>query len=96
MEATELKIFKMTIKPTDDQVKKMVDRFLCWPLPKDFSPDGGVTFDRRVNLIVNGKLKECDRGDAPSGYWPVGTNLLTADQAKEMIEYLLSFEINAE
>jgi hypothetical protein len=46
----------------------MVDRFLGWKLPKDFAPDGGISF------------KE-------SAWWPVGTNLLTADQAKEMLQH---------
>lgn len=47
----------------------MVDRFLGWKLPKDFAPDGGISF------------KE-------SAWWPVGTNLLTADQAKEMLQHV--------
>jgi hypothetical protein len=57
----------------DDKIKKMVDRFLRWKLPDDFMPDGGVSFT------------------APSNpdWWPIGTNLLTATQATEMIEYIL-------
>lgn len=30
---------------TDEQLKHMVQRFLSWRLPRDFRPDGGVTFD---------------------------------------------------
>ena len=48
----------------------MVDRFLGWKLPKDFAPDGGISF------------KE-------SAWWPSGTNLLHAGQAKEMLEYVV-------
>jgi hypothetical protein len=30
------------------QVKHMVDRFLSWKLPSDFSPDGGISFNAAV------------------------------------------------
>jgi hypothetical protein len=54
---------------------RMVDRFLCWKLPKDFAPDHHISFDRgNSNLDF----------DKP-GFWPIGTNLLTADQAAEML-----------
>ena len=56
------------VETIDNLVKEMVNRFLCWKLPKDFAPDGGISF------------KE-------SAWWPVGTNLLTADQAKEMLQH---------
>lgn len=59
--------------------QEMVDRFLSWPLPKGFSPDCGVSFD--------------GRGKDARGYekqWPVGTNLLSADQAREMLEYVVT------
>lgn len=56
------------------KIDKMVDRFLSWPLPKDFAPDGGVSF-----MPLNN----------PS-CWPIGTNLLHAGQAREMIEYILA------
>ena len=46
----------------------MVDRFLCWELPKDFAPDGGISFDHSSK--------------------PIGTNLLTADQARQMFEHV--------
>ena len=48
----------------------MVGRFLAWKLPKDFAPDGGISF------------KE-------SAWWPSGTNLLHAGQAKEMLEHAI-------
>lgn len=51
----------------------MVDRFLCWKLPKDFAPDAGISF------------KPTKPYDEP-GWWPTGTNLLHAGQAKEMLQ----------
>lgn len=54
-------------------VATMVDRFLGWPLPKDFGPDAGISFTPSTH---------------PMG-WPVGTNLFTADQARAMFEHAL-------
>lgn len=54
-------------------INTMVDRFLCWKLPKDFAPDCGISFDGR-------KDDEWNKNKT----WPVGTNLLTAEQAKQM------------
>jgi hypothetical protein len=65
----------------ENQINKMVNRFLGWKLPKDFGPDGGIKFER----VVNGSEREFD-----SPWWPIGTNLFTADQAKEMILHMLS------
>jgi len=28
----------------DEQIRKMVNRFLSWKLPQDFSPDGGISY----------------------------------------------------
>jgi hypothetical protein len=53
----------------EEQIKRMVDRFLQWPLPTDFAPDGGIFFDGKSH--------------------PIGTNLLTATQAKEMFRHVL-------
>lgn len=52
---------------------RMVDRFLSWALPEDFAPDAGISF------IAN-RSPHC---------WPLGTNLLTAAQAREMFEHVL-------
>ena len=52
----------------EDAVKEMTDTFLAWKLPADFNPDGGVSFSKPKDEIS----------------WPVGTNLLTATQAKLM------------
>lgn len=57
------------------QIDKMVDRFLCWKLPKDFAPDCGISFDS-----MDGQCK------------PVGTNLFTAEQAKQMFEHVTAEE----
>lgn len=62
------------------KIDKMVDRFLSWMLPKDFGPDAGISF----------------KPSKPDGYgthwWPVGTNLLTADQARQMFEHVTAEE----
>lgn len=63
-------------------VDRMVRRFLQWRLPDDFAPDGRISFDR-----------------PPEGpaypHWPVGTNLLTYNQATEMVRDMLVGEILA-
>lgn len=61
------------MKVTDE----MLTRFLGWPLPKDFAPDCGVSFDGRKDDDFN-KNKT----------WPTGTNLLNAAQARAMLEYV--------
>ena len=66
------------VATTDDLVKEMTNRFLSWKLPKDFSPDAGITFDRRNSY--------------ESPHWPIGTNLLTAEQAEEMIRHMLNLK----
>lgn len=63
-------------------IKKMVDRFLGWKLPKDFGPDAGISF-----TPSNGMTR--DEAFNKPGWWPVGTNLFTADQAKAMFEHCL-------
>lgn len=67
---------------TQTEIDTMVNRFLGWPLPKDFSPDCGISFK-----------KESDYDHPTYGrnkYEPTGTNLFSADQAKAMITYLLA------
>ena len=59
-------------------VDEAVNRFLAWPLPKDFMPDGGVSFTPPAHQVFGGP------------HWPVGTNLLTAVQAKVMFEHCLA------
>jgi hypothetical protein len=57
-------------------IDQMVDQFLGWKLPKDFHPDAGISF------------RSVHEHDSP--HWPIGTNLLTANQAKEMIKHMLA------
>lgn len=61
---------------TEAQIKHMVDRFLSWRLPKNFNPDGGISYTR-PNYAVG--------VDAT----PNGTNLLDADQAGAMVRHML-------
>ena len=59
---------------------KMVDRFLCWKLPKDFGPDSGISFAPTY----------FQQGENADLHWPTGTNLLTAVQAKEMFSHCIA------
>ena len=62
----------------DDMAERAVTRFLSWKLPKDFHPDGGVVF-----------IPTKGRGyDSP--HWPCGTNLLNAQQARDMLRHVLA------
>ena len=58
-----------------DQIKHMVDRFLMWPLPRNFTPDDGISY-KRPNY-------------APNVPGPSGTNLLDATQADAMIRHMV-------
>jgi len=60
-------------------VADAVNKFLGWKLPKDFYPDAGITFN---------KTRHSDH--ELTGMWPTGTNLFTADQAREMFKFCLS------
>lgn len=79
-----LSTFTLDVKTRDYFVPtkvtdEMVSRFLSWKLPKDFYPDSFISFDR-------------EKHDAWGGYpnsWPTGTNLLHAEQAKEMLQHVL-------
>lgn len=65
-------------EPRRPDVAAMVNRFLSWKLPSDFAPDCHISF-QLPDPVLN-----------PNPTWPIGTNLFTADQARQMIEYLLS------
>ncbi len=56
-------------------IDELVRRFLAWKLPADFGPDGGVSFSAAY--------------PPASPHWPSGTNLLTAQQAKDMLTHVL-------
>lgn len=64
---------------SDEQIKRMVDRFLSWQIPVDFAPDGGISFEPFGNI---GSVHAYKRR-------PCGTNLLTAAQAEQMVRYML-------
>ena len=63
---------------TEDQVKYMVERFLQWKLPKSFNPDGGIEFKRTV-----------ESGGGTFFNAPIGTNLFSFTEAKEMVEFMI-------
>lgn len=63
----------------EDQKARMVSRFLGWKLPADFCPDAGISFKAEFN----------EHTAHPMKHEPTGTNLLTAVQARQMIEYIL-------
>lgn len=60
--------------PDEASIKHMVDRFLGWRLPADFSPDGGIIFSHTSGGHANA---------------PTGTNLFTAAQAEAMVRYMM-------
>ena len=64
---------------TEAQIKYMVDRFLGWRLPENFSPDDGISFDPIIN-----KGHPFQRRRTPTG-----TNLFDADQANTMVRYMV-------
>ena len=71
---------KSKIMGWPDVLSTLVDRFLAWPLPETFNPDGGITFEPLGN---KGTPQEYRRT-------PTGTNLLTGEETKQMIEHLLT------
>lgn len=64
-------------------MEAMVNRFLAWKLPEDFHPDAGISFSPHFNVEYNAK-----RGLPPQRHDPIGTNLLTATQAEEMLAHV--------
>lgn len=64
---------------TDEQIKHMVDRFLAWKLPKNFNPDGGISFAQFGNIGTEHQYRR----------EPNGTNLLDATQANAMVRHMV-------
>lgn len=64
---------------TDDQIKHMVDRFLSWKLPENFSPDCGISFKATFN----------EHTDFPGRHEPIGTNLFDAEQTAAMVRHMI-------
>ena len=69
----------MTTTFDEAAVKHMVDRFLTWKFPTTISPDGGLSFEPTFN---KGTQHERRRE-------PVGTNLLSATEATQMVLHML-------
>ena len=61
---------------TEEQIAYMRDRFLSWKFPKDFIPDGGISYKRPDY-------------DPSIDATPTGTNLLGAMEAEGMIRHLV-------
>jgi hypothetical protein len=66
----------------EKMLDEMVSKFLNMKLPKNFSPDGGVIFEKSYR----GPFGREDR-EYNSHYWPTGTNLMDAGQAREMFKH---------
>jgi hypothetical protein len=66
--------------PSKDQIEYMVQRFLNWRLPENFSPDAGISFKATFNDHMP---------FGPMKHNPVGTNLFDANQATAMVRYML-------
>jgi hypothetical protein len=75
----------MKIEATEDQINSMVDRFLGWKLPANFTPDAGISFKAEYN----------EHTPWPARHEPMGTNLFHKDQARQMVEYMLGMTPNA-
>jgi hypothetical protein len=67
-------------KMNDEQIKYMRDRFLVWAIPVEgFHPDGGISFEP---IGSKGTPHEFKRE-------PSGTNVFNAEQAEQMIRFML-------
>lgn len=64
---------------TDEQIKHMVERFLGWRLPENFSPDDGISFKAAFN----------EHTAHPMRHEPHGTNLFDYEQAQTMVRYMI-------
>lgn len=63
----------------DAQIKHMVNRFLAWKLPENFSPDAGISFEPKFNV-----------GTSYEGrHEPIGTNLFDAIQTEAMVRHMI-------
>ena len=63
-----------------EQINHMVNRFLGWRLPENFSPDAGISFKATFNDHMP---------FGPQKYNPSGTNLFDATQAEAMVRYMV-------
>jgi NTP pyrophosphatase (non-canonical NTP hydrolase) len=63
----------------NEQIQHMVERFLQWRLPKNFNPDGGISFKADFN----------EHTAHPMKHDPIGTNLFDAEQTEAMVRHML-------
>jgi hypothetical protein len=64
---------------TEEQIKHMAQRFLCWKLPEPFRPDAGISFDPVFN-----------KGTPYEGrHQPTGTNLFGFNEAMSMVRNMI-------
>lgn len=64
---------------TAEQIDYMANKFLGWHLPKNFNPDGGISFEP---VAGKGTPYEYNR-------IPQGTNFLSFEQAREMVRHIV-------
>ena len=64
---------------TEELIKHMVNRFLCWKLPKTFNPDCGIKFQPIINEGTTLEHK----------YEPTGTNVFCYSEAEQMVRFML-------
>lgn len=64
---------------TDEQIKHMAERFLCWKLPEAFHPDAGIKFTPVSNEGTPYEYR----------HQPTGTNLFDYTQAVEMVRHMI-------
>ncbi len=60
---------------TEDQIKRMAERFLSWRLPEPFRPDAGISF-------------VAPTGPNAHVHYPTGTNLWGYTEAVEMVRHM--------
>lgn len=63
----------------EEQIEHMARRFCGWPLPKNFNPDNGISFEPFGNKGTPNQF----------GRNPSGTNLFDLEQAKTMVRYIV-------
>jgi hypothetical protein len=78
--AKAFSILNAAEKAREDMIKEAVTNFLGWKLPADFAPDANISFKRAVLPSTP---------QTPGGYWPIGTNLFSDDQAEQMFRHCL-------
>jgi hypothetical protein len=69
-----------TLSVDEGMIEEMVNKFLTWELPEDFTPDAGISFEPNYNQHTA----------YPMRHKPTGTNLFDAEQATAMIRHIAS------